>query len=179
MFFLDSVCAFLWQAFAEAYASGCTTGGYGVAEQNSFAEAIIKPVADAYARAIGGPACPEGTEARAFVEGSSDAKESVEASTDSLAESIGETDIKAEGDASAETRRIEDKDEVNAIVADSLERCRGVYSTCCRISNKRKDACDCSRSIMFPKPQCNMRKYSSDPVIWEGVGEDISNRCKC
>lgn len=150
-----------------------------MAEQNSFAEAIIKPVAHAFARAIGGPACPEGTEARAFVEGSSEAKESVEASTDSLAESFGETDIQAGGDASAETRRVEDKDEINEIIADNLERCRGVYSTCCRISNKRKDACDCSRSIMFPKPQCDMRKYSSDPVIWESVGNEINHRCKC
>lgn len=168
-------------AFAEAYASGCTTGGYGIAEQHSFAEAIIAPVARAYALAIGGSACLGGTTSTAIVDGSSTAQETVEASSETFTDASGNTQIEAGGDATASTEKVEDEEDIGQIVIEALDRCRGVHSPCCRMKNMKSDACDCSRSILFPRPQCNMKKFHlyGDHTIWEDMDSDTSYLCRC
>ena len=45
------------QAFADAFSSACTTGGFGLAEQESFAQAIVQPLVEVYAIAFGGASC--------------------------------------------------------------------------------------------------------------------------
>ena len=45
------------QAFADAFATACTTGGLALAEQTAFAEAITYPIVEAIAFATGGDSC--------------------------------------------------------------------------------------------------------------------------
>ena len=53
---VDDCCVGI-QAFADAFSSACTEGGFALAEQESFATAIVRPLVEVYALALGGASC--------------------------------------------------------------------------------------------------------------------------
>eukprot|EP00803_Ostreobium_quekettii_P011683 evm.model.scf_1796.3 EVM.evm.TU.scf_1796.3 scf_1796:26608-28459(-) len=168
------------KAFADAVISGCTTGGYGVAAQESFAEAIVRPVANAFARALGGPACPERAESKVDAVGDSGVVEENTAETNSFTEAAGTTEVNAAGDAGAETNQITDEEEIRALIIEALPRCRGTHGPCCRIRSKRAGVCDCARSSIrrFASPRCDMATHATDLAhVWED--RQTGYQCKC
>eukprot|EP00803_Ostreobium_quekettii_P011736 evm.model.scf_1229.1 EVM.evm.TU.scf_1229.1 scf_1229:2683-5962(-) len=84
------------QAFADAYASVCTAGGYGAAEQASFAEAVAEALAAAFVFASGGEGCLD-----AYVEASGNASVFAESTSSTVANGL--TDAEGAGLATANT----------------------------------------------------------------------------
>jgi len=168
------------RAFADAFSSACTTGGFGLAEQESFARAIVQPLVEVYAIAFGGASCGEEARAKseAIGEGTSALEGDVVAETTTNTEAQGETQAQAGGSADATTEQAETIEDINAIKIQSTETiCSFPFTTCCTRRFSNADTCNCSLNPQ--NGRCDAKKISSpseQQIAWEDADGSI---CKC
>lgn len=176
---VSAIAAGTAEAFANAFASTCTTGGFGLAEQTAFGKAIVRPMVEVYALAIGGTDCQEeavAATAEAIGEGESMVKEEATAGSESNTVAEGNATSTTGGDAGASTDVAETAGEQAEIIAANVERCSGTRRVCCTSRIKKLDTCTCTLNTRSD-PKCNMEQISgdSDEVVWRG--DDVI--CKC
>lgn len=166
------------RAFADAFSSACTEGGFALAEQESFATAIVRPLVEVYALALGGASCGETAMAESIGEGTSSLNDDVMAGTTTNTEVGGDSTADAGGTAGAETEKAETIEEINAIKIQSTDNiCAFPFTTCCTRRFSSEDTCTCSLSASSAR--CDATKIAApdvDQIAWEDADGSI---CKC
>lgn len=169
-------------AFTEAFSETCTTGGFGQAQQESFAQAIAVPMVQVVVEAIAGSKCGEEVAAlsESTADGSSSVDDTVTATTTGTTIAEGDTTATAGGDAGAGVDQVTDLDEITAIEIEAVEdRCQVEFTTCCNRSFDDKDRCRCTLSTNERFFRCDAKKLSSSEtskVVWE---DEDGFRCFC
>lgn len=168
------------KAFTDAFATTCTTGGFGQAAQDSFATAMVTPFVQVIVQAIAGSACSDEKIAAisdSFADGTSGIDDSVQAESTGSTIAEGDTTSDAGGSADASTDQVTDLDTILALEIDDVkEQCRGVFFTCCSFFFDSMDSCPCTRSS---RQRCNAKKIASSQrskVVWE---DEDGSRCFC
>lgn len=167
------------EAFANAFSTACTTGGFALAEQESFARAIVRPLVEVYALALGGASCGDtAAMAESIGEGTSTLEDSVEAGSTTNTEATGDSQADAGGQSDAQTGMADSIDEINAIKIQSTEEiCSFPFTTCCTRRFTSEDTCPCSLSANSAR--CDAKKISApgeEQIAWEDSDGFI---CKC
>lgn len=177
----DLVTANVAQAWAEAFASGCSFAEQGesyiLAEQNSFARAVASPIIIAYAWVEVGRECGEAAFSDSEIFGEiSEGSGGNEAGSDSTAVVEGMGTADATGDAGASNTEV---DTLDAKI-DTVGKCSGSQGVCCRVDD---DICHCTLSGRESAYRCAATKeVGSSKTLWTEPNADAKTgafECWC
>lgn len=165
------------KAFADAVAAACSSEGFALAEQVSFASALISPLTEAFALAWGGPSCQD--VAQDMTIEPIDESTFVEIESTTIVEMTGEAE--ATGTVDAVTDVVTDEDDINAAFIDSVtDKCTGMFRFCCMSSARQRDECKCTANADQKFFRCNataVRSSTRDQLVWKNV--DDERACVC